>query len=584
MPSIFGPLLLGIGKGMQDYDKAQEDLAYTRQTRAQEIQNGNLANQQKQLQIQGLEQQQKDEAMAREQALRAKASSDQTSADLAGVMVGLRNPGQQAPQGPGATLNGAAQPGQQPGLPDAKKLPTSYDAPKNEIPAIDRITTLEKSGVDVTPEQFTAADQNEKQQIQARQTLAKNYRAQAAEYAKQGTPEGNAQAAAKMQAADALTVQAAQLQKANQDMAMKGVELQEKDLKTKDEALKSVRERMRDVTGQKDYSTVLSEIRSNPALSAAARSANLTGDYNQDRPKIAKLVQDTETLAQQQQARNDAARVGLEAQRVELAKRADARAEMESKKDTLQQNIRVTEAKAQDAARKPQVEAKGIPFVPSLESKFPNVKPGDLAKMRAQVNKDRAKAVDDITKGIAATTESEANLTALTGLLKKGVGVGGLSGAPGIRQIEGAFGSLSAEFDKNANNLVVAKQQALRANGGGVSSGTASMARIIGSTKPERGLPEAANRKIIAESLAFIKLQQSQFKFTAEFLRNNPDATKADAQLNWQRYENQLGPAIILDPKDPSGSRVSTKYMPTLIDGSPNPDYIAPESYFKENQ
>lgn len=51
MANFYGPMLLGVAKGFQDYQQGQEDLQYTRQLRTNQLQQQQLANQSSQLQL-----------------------------------------------------------------------------------------------------------------------------------------------------------------------------------------------------------------------------------------------------------------------------------------------------------------------------------------------------------------------------------------------------------------------------------------------------------------------------------------------------------------------------------------------------
>ena len=60
MVKLWGPMLSGLATGLQQYNQGQEDLAYTRQVRAQELQKGQLANQAAEMQQQAAQKQMQD--------------------------------------------------------------------------------------------------------------------------------------------------------------------------------------------------------------------------------------------------------------------------------------------------------------------------------------------------------------------------------------------------------------------------------------------------------------------------------------------------------------------------------------------
>ena len=415
-----------------------------------------------------------------------------------------------------------------------------------------QLAAREAAGVKTTPGTIATLQQQQQQQLQ-----------QLVKSGQTAMQNGNPVVAQKFFA------QAAALQASGTELATKSLAVQKA---ANDETAKLAAS----VKDQVGYNGLLSQIQENPAMRSAVRGLNLTGDYETDRPKLATLAERSLTLKDQQD---------LQMKRQELALKQQTETRQQAKQD--EPKIQAANAQAADEARKATVTAQGLPFAPSLETQMPGATPGQIATARA---KNEALRNTYVTKSlqpaINATREVQVFASELTGLLdEKGgaVTTGGIGRIPGIGALLTGVSPDRQQFEKAANNLVTAKQQALAAIGEGRSAGTAAMAKIIGTTKPSLDVSPEVNRVIVKQIHIVTQMAAQQAQFTGDYLRANPAASPAAAALEWSRYENSLGALVYADPKAHDRMRFNDAAAKTNPDGSDNPNYKDWHTFFKDH-
>lgn len=332
------------------------------------------------------------------------------------------------------------------------------------------------------------------------------------------------------------------------------------------------------VNDQSSYNGFRTQVARNPAMQAAVAGLGLSGDFNQDRNKMATLASRTETLAQQH---NDS----LKQQEFQLKQQQDQRAQQKADIPKIQQQ----QAIIADTARQQQVEKSGVPFAPSIAASAPvGTTAAQMEAARKQVQTQNA-AYDKATAPAVESAKALSDLSAqaYVAVKNKTVSTGGIfNSAAEYNATRKGAGSGSyllsteqQEFDKLTNNMVVQMQQLAGANGGARSASTAAMYNNYARAKPNVGLSPAAN-ELLAHGL-FVGAQShvQMNNFLDKYRQANPEATAQSGVLQWRRYEQAAGPTTVLDPA--SKTMVpNTVLLPTLEDGSTNPAYKNPDDFF----
>lgn len=434
----------------------------------------------------------------------------------------------------------------------AFKMATAADDAAAQPTASSQLATREAAGVRTTPNSISALQQQQQQQI-----------TQLTKAGQIAMENGNPVVGQKFFA------QAAKLQSDGLDLQKKGLDVQK-------EANKETSALAAGVKDQSSYNGFNAQLAENPAMQAAVRGLNLTGDYATDRNKLATLADRSITLKEQKD---------LEFKQQELAIKTAKEQRDEAKADAPK--IRQAAIEAQDSERQKTVTAQGLPFAPSLESTMAGATPAQIAQQKSKIEAMRNTYV---TKTLQSATNANREVqtfsTEIMGLLDPKAGAvttGGLGRVPGIGAILTTMQPDRQQFEKAANNLVTAKQQALAAIGEGRSAGTAAMARIISTTKPSLDVSNDVNKGIVDQIYAVTQYAMGQAQFTGEYLRANPSATPAAAAIEWSRYENSIGPMIYEDASKPNRMRFNDTIVKTKPDGSPNPNYKDWHQFFKDN-
>lgn len=435
---------------------------------------------------------------------------------------------------------------------DLFKQAQAADAAAAQPTASDQLAAREAAGVRTTPTAIATLQQQQQQQL-----------AQLVKSGQIAMQNGNPVVAQKFFA------QAATLQSAGTELAGKGIKVQK-------DANEETAKLAASVTDQTSYNGLMAQINENPAMQSAVRGLNLTGDYDTDRSKIATLAERSLTLKDQQD---------LQMKKQELALKQQTEKRQQDKQD--EPKLQAAAAQAADEARQKTVAAQGLPFAPSIESQLPGATPAQIATQRAKVETMRNNYVTkSLQPAINATREVQGFASEITGLLDPKAGAvttGGLGRIPGIGALWTGVSPDRQQFEKAANNLVTAKQQALAAVGEGRSAGTAAMAKIIGTTKPSLDVSPEVNRGIVKQIHIVTQMAAGQAQFTGEYLRANPAASPAAAALEWMRYENSLGALVYSDPSSPDRMRFNDAIAKTNPDGTPNPNYKDWHLFFKEH-
>jgi soluble lytic murein transglycosylase-like protein len=667
---LWGPMLTGIAQGFGDYQKGQEDLAYTRQVRAQDLQKGQLANQAQEMQNTAAQQAlqnadlthkywvnalQDDSAPPAQQGQQAAQQAGPANAAGAPQAAGVPQQGQQPasdfkPVGPMSMDQLAAldkknnlpigtsygvMAAESAGKPDAvsrtgaeglfQVQPTTAAQPgyglkpfnpKDPDGAVGYLGKMfQKAGGDPAkalayynagpggnpdnPEtkayipkvqsaakQFAAAYQLN----QAKQQPTPAQQVQARDDAGAPTPPPVYQQAVQAQSRQIQTMLSAaqsaekdghpelaqQFYKQAQELQTQQQTLQEKSFKVQKDANEETAKLAVGVNDQSSYNNWRSQVAQNPAMQSAVAGLGLTGDYNQDRNKMATLASRTETLAQQH---GDA----IKQQEFQLKQQVEQR--KQAQEDAA--NVRASTAQVADQNRQTELSQKGIPFAPSLAATLPKgTTPAVAQKAQQAVQKVRADYLTKDVQGSQAARQVQDFSKQLLGLLDgpDPVTTGGMTRVPGIGMAFTAFEDKRQLFDKVGNQLVSAAAAANGAAGGGRSAFTAAMYDRLKTQKPNLDLNHDVNKAIALEYYNAQSIESNMRNFTHEFLQANPDATPQAAQLQWASYEQSLGPIGYVDPDAPNGYRPNTAGVPKLPDGRPNPNYKDYHDFFKGQQ
>ncbi|MDN7881373.1 hypothetical protein QZM69_38695, partial [Burkholderia aenigmatica] len=324
------------------------------------------------------------------------------------------------------------------------------------------------------------------------------------------------------------------------------------------------------VGDQTSYDGFLAQLQQNPAMQAATRGLNLTGDYAADRQKIATLADRALTIKDQADLADRRTRLQLEQQR-------------EQREQAKFDAPRIAQAQAQaaDQQRQTQLKEKGIPFAPSIAATAP---PGATSQSvqaaRMKVQADNNKFITQEAPAVAADRQIAGITTQMMGILGKGLSTGWLKATP-LGEVLAHTDPRMGDFNKLASTLVTLMQSQSGASGGGRSSFTAAMYKNIEKQKPGIGLPTQTNETILRELYTGAVMNSQRHEFVREYHEANPDAPLQTAQMMWAAYEQSLGPAFVVDPSDPSGSRPNYAGLPMLPDGTKNPAYKDYHDFFK---
>lgn len=664
---LWGPMLEGVSQGFANYQQGQEDLAYTRQTRVNQLAQQQLSNQAQQLANQQQQQtlqnadlthkywvnalspdngSQQGQAAAQQaspqgggQVANAQAAGgtfkpvgpmsvsqlsalDQKYGLPAGTTYGLMNA--ESAGNPNAVSNKGAQglfqvmpdTGAQPGYglkafdpkdPDgamgyfakmyqkaggdmnkalgywnagpggnpqnpetqgfipkvmagAKQFATAnaLDQSRQQPTPADQIQAREAAGVSTPAPVYQQAAQAQQKQIQTMLQAAQNAD-------KDGHPE----------LGQSFREQAAKLQTAQQD-------LQKKALDSQKEANDESQKLAVGVKDQSSYNNFQQQLAQNPAMQATVAGLNLTGDYEMDRNKIQTLADRTLTLKDQQDS---------SLRKQELQIKQDKERRDQAKIDQVQ--VQAQQVQQRDAARQQDLQQKGVPFSPSIESALPpGSSPQVIQKAQQSVQKAQIAYQKDNMSSLGANRNVQTISTGLLGLLdaenpdgsSNSVETGGVfqKFLPGYGDYRTSHSPARQEFDKLSNQLVTAATSALGAAGGGRSSFTAAMYDRVKTQKPSLDLSHETNLKIAGEYYNIAAMGQNKATFMNEFMRSNPGSIPQSGELAWASYEQSLGPTEFIDPKVLGGYVLNTAGVPTLPDGQPNPQYRDWHDYFKQ--
>jgi soluble lytic murein transglycosylase-like protein len=352
------------------------------------------------------------------------------------------------------------------------------------------------------------------------------------------------------------------------------VKLQKQQLDAQKEANTETAKLATGVTDQASYDNFLGQLRSNPAMGAATRGLNLTGDYAQDRNKIESLAQRTMTLKDQADIRLKQATLALKQQE-------------EQRKQDKEDRIAMAPAKAAaDTAARMEVNRKaGIPTAQTSSELYGDPKMAQAAQ--AKINTANAAQLRSDTAVRGTISKAGETLTRMQELIDKGAVTGSFAaslGEPGQGGSGQSTGGMlqkfayttmldakQQEFAKLSNDLVLGLQDLKSAQqGSGRSAQTAAMARIIQSTKPSLSMSKDANERIIGSLKAEVTDQLNLLAFTDEYARANPTADRNLARSEWAAYRQAV---------------------PLYRNGEPNPqaipgkpEYIDYHDWFREHR
>ncbi len=333
------------------------------------------------------------------------------------------------------------------------------------------------------------------------------------------------------------------------------------------------------VNDQSSYDNFKLQIRNNPSMQRAVGGLNLTGDYDQDRNKLTTLADRTETLKDQQE-------MSLKRQEFQLKQQTEQREQAKADLPKIQQQ----QAIIADNARQTAIQKSGVPYTPSLAASAPiGTTPQQIQAAQKQVQTQNA-AYDKANAPAIQGAKSVSDLAAQAYVAVKNgtVSTGGIynNAAEAVADRKGLGGGaylLSAEqqeFNKLTANMVQQMQLLAGANGGARSASTAAMYNNYARAKPNVGLSPEAN-EVVAHGLYVGAMGQVQMnQFLEKYRTANPDATVQSGVLQWHRYEQAAGPTMIFDPA--SKTMVpNTVLLPTLEDGTPNPAFKDPNTFFQ---
>lgn len=437
----------------------------------------------------------------------------------------------------------------------AQEFAAAYqlDKSKSQATPAEQINARETAGAQTPVTAYQQASQAQDRQMQ---TMLKA--AQAAE--KDGHPE----------LAQNFYAQASKLQEQQQTLQKKGLDAQ-KEANTESAKLAV------GVKDQDSYNNFRLQVAQNPAMQSAIAGLNLTGDYNQDRNKLQTLADRTLTLKDQHDMRLKDDEFKLKEQK----------AQREQQK-VDQAKVQYEQVQMQDAGRRQEVQAKGLPYAPSIASTLPPGTPPAVAQKAAKAVQDaQIKYQKDNMASYGANKQTQALASTLIGLLDDKahpVSTGGLmqNYAPFYGKGVTALSPQRQEFDKVSNQLVTAATTALGAAGGGRSSFTAAMYDRVKTQKPNLDLSPEVNHKIAVEYYNVAAMAQNKSQFMNEYMSANQGALPQTGELAWASYEQALGPTVIVDPDQPGGYTLNTAGVPKLPDGRPNPNYKDYHDYFKQ--
>lgn len=351
-----------------------------------------------------------------------------------------------------------------------------------------------------------------------------------------------------------------------------GVALQQKQVAMQKEANETVVKAASGVQDQDSYDGFLSQLKDNPAMQSTVKGLQLTGDFNQDRNKIATLANRAMTMKDQQD---------LDIKRQELAlKQQQAQREQQKADAPLRAQA---QAQAEDDKRAQQAAQKGIPFLPS-----PGAAGGDPVAIRQQqmlVAKNNNKVLTDVGQSAKAAEGISAITTQLGALLSKPnpVTTGGFTRIPGVGAAVTAAETDRQVFQKLSGQLVSQMQAETGSQGGSRSSFTAAMYKNYELQKPSLDYGRDANKVLVTGLWLGAQDTKARGKFLREFHETNPHSDLQDGSAMWESYEQSLGPAMIVDPSSPTGFHPNMNRAATLPDGKPNPSYQDYHEYFKKN-
>jgi hypothetical protein len=416
------------------------------------------------------------------------------------------------------------------------------EAVTNTTPA-DRINAARNSGIEVGVNDVNQAVSAQQQQIAMYEKMA-----QAA--ARDG----------KMALATKFAVTA-------DDLRGKQLVLQKDALAVTKEANNNVANLAGGVRSQDDYNNLQLQISRNPAMQAAVRGLNLTGNIDLDRNKLQTLAQRTISLKDQAQ---------LRMQQQELAIKAAAEQRQQQKENAPKQYQ--NEIRLQDQQRQSALMAKGIPFAPSLAATAPEGTSLEMLQ-RAQDRVATQNVTFDKQQEMARSgAKNLMNLAkqAYNMLTREGLETGGPVNVIASNKFfpfgNAFFSAQAQQFNKLTADMVAQMQAFNGANGAARSASTAAMYENYKKAKPEISLDTSANIPISHYFYVASAAQNEMYNFLDQYAINNPDASKQSGMLAWRVYEQALGPAMIIDP-DTGKTVPNMSGIPTLEDGTPNPNY-----------
>lgn len=351
------------------------------------------------------------------------------------------------------------------------------------------------------------------------------------------------------------------------------IDLQRKTLDVQKSANDETAKLAASVGDQTSYDGFLAQLQQNPAMQAATRGLNLTGDYAADRQKIATLADRALTIKDQADLADRRTRLQLEQQR-------------EQREQAKFDAPRIAQAQAQaaDQQRQQALAGKGVPFAPSIAATAPpGATPQSIQAARMKVQADNNKFITQDAPGAAADRQIAGITTQMLGLLYQHgnpLQTGGWN-ASSLGSVFTKTDPRLADFNKLSSSLVTLMQSQSGASGGGRSSFTAAMYKNIEQQKPNIGMPSETNKMILRELYTGAVMNGQRHEFFREYHAANPDAPLQTAQMMWQAYEQSLGPAFVLDPDNPDGSTPNYAGVPVLPDGTKNPNYKDYHDFFK---
>lgn len=669
MANLWGPMLTGLSQGLGDYQKSQEDLAYVRQSRADQLAQNQQAQQQNDITLKTQQQALQNADLTNSYWKQALVSTDNQqptpsqqgqSAAVQAAPAAPGNPQQQQPQsnfkpvGP-LSIDQLSQLDQKYNLPKGtayglmatesagnpnavsqkgaqglfQVMPTTAARPGYGLKAFDPkdpdgalgyfAKMYQKAGGDMSkalaywnagpggnpqnPETqaFIPKVQKNAQQFAAAQGLDSSKQQptpaesmQSREAAGAATPVTAYQQATQAQGQQVQTmIRAAQAAEkdGHPELAQQFYErasklqdqqqtLQKKTLDTQKEANEETSKLAVGVKGQDSYNNFRVQLAQNPVMQSAVAGLNLTGNYEADKNKLQTLADRTLTLKDQHD-------MALKDEEFKLKQQADQR--KQQKEDQVK--VAYEQVQTQDANRQAEVQAKGLPFAPSVVASLPpGTPPAAIQKAAQSVQKAQIEYQKNNMNALGASKQTQSLASGLIGLLhaQDPVQTGGYLRGMSTTYTDWAKSGNSPqaakqqEFDKLSNQLVTAATQALGAAGGGRSSFTAAMYDRVKTQKPSLQLSPEVNARIAGEYYNIAAFGQNKAQFMNEYMAANQGALPQTGELQWAAYEQALGPVTIVDPDAPSGYRLNTAGVPKLPDGRPNPNYKDYHDFFKQ--